>query len=151
MGLSPQNWKYEENADDYNNLLVIAFKTIAILYNVNEMPALDLLIYNDFVHDQYLHWKEALCLAIYAPLHSILRPGVPLKKDMCISYLRKVSSLRSDISVSDLSLEAKYGQLCHHSTKYIKFPEQLSIIVANSMTPIPKMMIQGKRHNLRAC
>ena len=70
------------------------------------MPALDLLIYNDFVQDQYLHWKEALCLALYAPLHAILRPNTSLKQDMCINYLKKISSIRSDVSVSDLSLQA---------------------------------------------
>lgn len=30
-------------------------------------------------------------------------------------------------------------------------PEGLSIVIAHSMTPLPKKLIQGKRFNLRRC
>ena len=34
---------------------------------------------------------------------------------------------------------------------YIEFPKDIDIIIANTMTPMPKKMIKGKRENLRIC
>jgi hypothetical protein len=33
----------------------------------------------------------------------------------------------------------------------INFPQGLSIVIAHSLTPLPKKLTQGKRFNLRRC
>ena len=35
--------------------------------------------------------------------------------------------------------------------KEMELPENLSIVIAHSLTPLPKKLIQGKRFNLRRC
>lgn len=86
-----------------------------------------------------------MCLGIYAALHALIRPDADLKVSMCVTFLSKIQKLKSDINVNDLSLRSIYGNFMAKPKTEIKFPNELDIILAHSMTPLPKKMIQGKR------
>lgn len=115
------------------------------------MPGLDILIFDDFVQDNYLNWKEALCLGIAVAVHAITQPlnsVQALNFEFSKKYLNKINSLTHLVKPIDYSFTSSYGSIHVNELEKefdIEIPQDLEFIIANSMTPMPKKMIKGKR------
>lgn len=79
---------------------------------------MDILIYDDFIKEEFLHWNEALSLGLRTCLgacsYSSNRAEVreTLSREGCRGYLKKVEQfLQKGIKVIDLPVLGQYGYL----------------------------------------
>ena len=100
-----------------------------------------------------------MCVGLNTAISTTITKGNPSAN--VIPFLKKVKNFLHEVQVIDLALCGSYGDIVVNrqprKTLYtptnskIKFPEDMEMIIAHSMTPLPKKMIKGKRQNLRAC
>jgi len=103
-------------------------------------------------------WKEALVYVFYLSIHTVYLKqqsldGVKLRK-----AITKIRMIEPTIKYAPQLTNYKYGSFtfqnpCSHSENLVSidFESKLSLVIAHSMTPLPKKLIQGKRFNLRRC
>lgn len=112
---------------------------------------MDILIFDDFIQDNYLNWKEALCLGVAVAVHTISQPPNCLQAlnfEFSKKYLNKINSLTHLVKPIDYPFTSLYGSIHVNEPEKefdIEVPKDLEFIIANSMTPMPKKMIKGKR------
>jgi hypothetical protein len=63
----------------------VGFK--AFSKNLQNMPGVDLLIFDDFHHDTYLQYREGFLLGLYSALHFAIKPTPQLKKSILFQSL----------------------------------------------------------------
>jgi hypothetical protein len=141
--------------NEQQNLVTKVLKVFAQTNNLMELSGMDLLVYKDFVEEQFLYSREAFIYGLYTAVHTCMIRKVPLDD----RTLHKAFQTISDASVTHVEglpqlVHGCYGNLTYSEAltqqpKHLKFPEGYSLIVANTMTPQPKKMIRGKRFNLR--
>lgn len=51
------SWKYDEKNDEYTNLLLASLKTYSTIFNAHTLQGIDVLVFDDFVQDEHLHWR----------------------------------------------------------------------------------------------
>ena len=85
---------------------------------------------------------------------AVITKNKPIEGKRIEFVLKQLSILDEEIIEQPQLLNYKHGNFTQHrcsKTREIPLPENLSLIMAHSMTPLPKKMIQGKRFNLRRC
>jgi hypothetical protein len=78
---------------------------------MHTLQGMDVLIYDDFVRDDHLHWKEAMCLGIATALNCILqeKKNNLWSRDVWTKYLGKVSNLLHEVKIIDYPFCTQYG------------------------------------------
>lgn len=107
-------WKYDENNDEYTNIILASLKAYSIIFNMHSVQGVDVLIFDDFIHDDHLHWREAMSLGIATALNAVyLGKNTPVwSRDLCSKYLAKVANLLHEVKIIDYPIYTKYGKVC---------------------------------------
>ena len=87
---------------------------------------------------------------MFTSFHFVLRPKVQLKKETLVKFLDKIYTIKNDIRKYDLPLICTQMNLTVSKKKedlptVVGFPNDISFVMAHSMTPLPKKLTKGKR------
>lgn len=121
--------------------------------NCKDFGGLDILIYTGFVEDEFMGWKENLFATFYSALVMVLSKKEVDSKNIA-NVINKLLTIDNELSLKPQMTNYRVGYFTQHNSEKsneIAFPEGLQIVIAHSMTPLPKKLIQGKRFNLRRC
>lgn len=67
------------------------------MMNINSIPGLDVLVFDDFVRDEHLNWSEAMCLGILYAVHSASRPISQMSTLSCEFTKKYMRSLNKTV------------------------------------------------------
>jgi hypothetical protein len=99
-------------------------------------------------------WRESLFAAFYVAITTVLTKGKMVEE-------RNIFKAIDSLTTIDIEIKRKH-QLTNYQTSHFALqnsskPQQVlfsngyHIVIAHSLTPLPKKLIQGKRFNLRRC
>ena len=112
------------------------------------------MIYSGVIEDEFLGWREALYACFYTAIMTSLTKNKPIATAKINDMLKQLKPIDDLVVDQPQMLNNKFGHFSEHRStnpREIMFPDNLSLIVAHSLTPLPKKLIQGKRFNLRRC
>jgi len=110
-------------------------------------------------------WKELLFSCFYTAVVTVISPEKHSKgvtdKLIC-KLIKDIRVIDSEVTYNPQITNYKYNHFTEHNisnqnsnssekAKEVQLPNDLSLIIAHSMTPLPKKLVQGKRFNLRRC
>lgn len=153
---SVASWKFDEKEgqDRFTNVFTKILTIIADELNVKDLGGLDILIYTGYIEDEFMGWKESLFAAFYVAITTVLTKGKVVEE-------RSIFKAIDALITIDIELKSKHQLTNYHpghfalhntpKTHQVSFPNGYHIVIAHSLTPLPKKLIQGKRFNLRRC
>lgn len=101
-----------------------------------------------------MSWKQNLFSAFYVAVTNTLNKGKSLEVKQIYNTLKDLKNIDQEIVVNEQITNYKIGVLSMHNIAKqidIPFPKNLNMVIAHSLTPLPKKLTQGKRFNLRRC
>ena len=101
-----------------------------------------------------MSWKQNLFTAFYVAVTNTLNKGKSIEVKQIYNTLKELKHIDQEIVVNEQITNYKVGVFSKHNTIKqvdIAFPKGLNIVIAHSLTPLPKKLTQGKRFNLRRC
>jgi hypothetical protein len=149
-------WKYDEQdggdrfIHSFTKILAVVGEELAL----KDLGGLDVLIYTGVIEDQFIGWKESLFACFYAAVLAVITKNKPIEVARISHLIKQLALLDEEIVDRPQLLNYKHGHFTEHKgqqAREIPLQENLSLVLAHSMTPLPKKLIQGKRFNLRRC
>lgn len=101
-----------------------------------------------------MSWKQNLFSAFYVAVTNTLNKGKSLEVKQIYNTLKDLKNIDQEIVVNEQITNYKVGVFSMHNIAKqidIPFPKNLNMVIAHSLTPLPKKLTQGKRFNLRRC
>jgi hypothetical protein len=77
--------------NEQQNLVTKVLKVFAQTNNLMELSGMDLLVYKDFVEEQFLYSREAFIYGLYTAVHTCMMRKVPLDDRTLHKAFQKIS------------------------------------------------------------
>jgi hypothetical protein len=149
-------WQFEHKEGESGHFFNVFMKLMMLVAeeaSLTDLGGLDLLIYSSFVEEEFMGWREALFSAFYSAVFTTVTNGKSIDEKQIVRALQQAAVIDPETGPRPQLMHSTFAAFTLHDlpTKKISLAKELSLVIAHSMTPLPKKLIQGKRFNLRRC
>jgi hypothetical protein len=100
--------------NEQHNLVVKVVKAFAQINSLMEVKGVDLLVYKDFVEEEFMYSKEVMVYGLYTALHMAIMAKTQLDEKTLAKAFQKVA----DSSITHVThlpqlINSQYNTLCH--------------------------------------
>ena len=149
-------WKFDEKdiSEKFLNGFIKILGVVAEELSLKDFGGIDVLIYTGVIEDEFMGWMEAVYSCFYVAIMAIMTNNKPIESTKLSTLLKQLSVISENLVDQPQLLNYKHGHFTEHfrgKNREIALPENMNLVMAHSLTPLPKKLIQGKRFNLRRC
>ena len=102
-------WKFDQEEDRMYSLLQKCLTTFINENLLKEISGFDILVYADFIEDQFARWKEALTYAFYSAVHTAFFQEKLLDNIKIEKIIKKIRLLEPSIEQISQMTNYKYS------------------------------------------
>lgn len=154
VDLSELKMSTEEDPDDYYNMIAMALKICGTLSGQSNFVSrgMEVFVFSDFISKAKLGLTTALVYGLVLAFLAGNKLAGQVKKQQLTEQLQKWKATFQQLTLNETQLHGLNNRLMVLPERNsLDFPKEYTFVVANSLTPEPTKLTEGKRNNLRQC